>query len=418
MSDGMSDGIVKIGYARVVGNETGYLNYQEFKNYSEQLKESLYQRVLNGDIRLFCACCQENTLPLIMSRNFVIRVAENGKQEEHKISCPKSIHYNSYLSALDEGKQTNEEGDFALTIAMPSIFPSEKAESVFYSFGPEKEKENEEKEGRLNFAGFLAMLNKYAWEKQFFIKKWEMRKQNTETATYYSHKSFTKFMLNHSKKHIIRNGSSSFYFKDLLYEKENYKNCTDFKQRWFIYACIDKISDFKADRKYQYITLWMPGPRSEYKSSVRIRTELFLKLMEQYEPIEDERCHAYLAGYIHKSIFKENEWMTFIGGNIVQVNPYGVICNDSVEYALCTYLCDNGILYKMPYTPIENYGNETPFIVIEKNNDKNIIIDLAQSTRSLNKKQQMAAENPEFDIFVLKNDTELDKSAILNAINI
>ena len=101
---------IKIGYFRRVYHDQtlDLTSYIEYNNKSDAEKEQLREETESGRVRLFCACSKENDLELMITKKWVIRVKNNGKQDLHKNSCPKSEKYASYIVENERGLRIDD----------------------------------------------------------------------------------------------------------------------------------------------------------------------------------------------------------------------------------------------------------------------------------------------------------------------
>lgn len=376
--------LIKSGYFRASDIITGhirYISYKEFNSWSAENKSSLKQSVDMGQIRLYCACCREDDLPLIITANHVVRVASNGNQEQHMESCPKSIYYNNWIEQSQKGVNSTEDSQVLFNISLPTVYkaPSTPSSSSSPSAGASTPREK-----RTDILDMAILLNKMAWEIQTFSKKKEIKEANKEGRNAdWKYKSLDEF------NRLIFGISNDIYCKcqgnvipliSLCYRRDLFYAGSDWHRQWFMYAVIERVSEFKPARKYQYITVRMPSDKSNSKAVVRVATEDFDKLIGGYE--DELPCtHRILTGFIRRAVFKNvedgslNEWINLSRGVIIRVSDNGLYVENEHIAAAANLLSMNNVIFKRPYFPLENYGGEIPTFEIERLHDKNLIID-------------------------------------------
>ena len=125
--------VVKIGYARIVyphtDNDT-YISYREMAYYSDEYIKKLKDELDNGRCRLCCACSEYDDLELSITVNNILRVKNNGLQDKHKESCPKSVRYGVWLAEnMDGAGIVGESEKVVLQITLPGVGSSSSASS-------------------------------------------------------------------------------------------------------------------------------------------------------------------------------------------------------------------------------------------------------------------------------------------------
>ncbi len=398
------ENFVKVGYFRKVTNDykTSYIAYKEFYSlFSEEAKEDLRRAVEMEQCKLFCACCRENNLELSITSNYVVRVRKNEQQSEHMDSCPKSKLYEHWNDMAENGIKTTEDERLVFNISLPSVIKSTSTSSSSSSSSAPSENKNK----RTNIFECVAALNKLAWEKQTYSIKKKIHLANVagepQSWEYKNIDEFNRLIFGVANDVYVKVQGEVIPFIKLCYRKDRYYECEDWRRQWFIYAVVEKISPIKQERKYQYVTVRMPSDKGP-KSVIRIETDTFNKIFNGF--LEDEKgMHRILTGYICRKSFKNpddtfSEWMHFLKGGVVVVSENGLICESPLEIEIANYMCQNHIIYRKSQFPLENYGGEIPSFLIDRFNQKTLILDIPSTEKLLNKRQLYATDNEEFDI--------------------
>lgn len=329
----------------------------------------------------------------------------------HKQSCPKSIYYQSWINTSKKGVfLLGNEGEMIFNITMPAVIKSagsNRGSSTSSSSTP------------LAHTSLLSMIttfNALAWEKQTFSikKKIGIAHKNNERINweYKNSDDFLRLMYGVSNDIMVKNGNEISSFHQLLYNKEEYFHNTDYKRRFFIYAEILKIGEYKEDRKYQYVTLFLHSQNSN-KTTIRIPTEMFLELFK--DSPEEEGCKRYLSGYVYRKQFQENDWMTLLKGFVIYTSLNGLYAETPEIARFFNYLSEKKVLFKRCYQPLESYGDNIPTIVIERLYEKNILVDFVRSKQMRGKRTTFSENNAEYKIYTLTYD-ELLPDQIYNLI--
>jgi len=418
--------LTKTGYIRIVNKgeltASTYLSYKEFMNRSEEYRKRLKEQVDTGAITLYCGCCAENTLGLKITSNLVVRVKENRQQSLHRDSCPKSILYANWNKDTMQGVSSSEDTQVMFHISLPSVSSSKQTSTK--SSG--ESSSSEPKDPRTGLNDMVVMLNKYAWEIQTYIKKKEIRaaKQTGEVPNwqYKTLDEFIRLMFGVSNQIMVRCRDGVVPFISLCYRKDLFYACDDWRKQWFFYARIDKVSEIKKERKYQYITVLMPSLKSPTKAVIRIETEKFYKLVDGKELTAKNGLYPVLAGYISRSTFScedgsVKEWMTLSKGIVLSVDSRGLYVENETVLAVCNCLVKNNVIFSRPYTTLESYGGEVPTFMVEKKHRKNITIDVVND-HYYRKRAGYGEDNDEFECIFIKEKDDLEEqlSAMLEAV--
>ncbi|MBQ7067153.1 MAG: hypothetical protein IJN92_10080 [Lachnospiraceae bacterium] len=348
----------------------------------------------------------------MITANNVIRVKNNKLQDEHMKSCPKSVHYEKWVAGNKKGTKSDEDGNIMFNIVLPSVIKSNSSGSSSSASAGDKENT----EHRTSLQDMVIKLNAIAWEKQTFSKKKEIalanREKRPQTWEYKSNHDFIRLIFGISNDIGIKVGNHFGKLADICYRRDVFYQCEDFRQRFFMYATIDKISEYKEERKYQYITVNMPSDKSKNKATIRIPTVIFDVMIQGKEDIM-EGTHRILAGYVHRSMFKNEDgtvtdWITMLKGVILYTAENGLYAEDGYTANLINRLCEKRVIFKRPYQPLENFGDTIPAVMIERLRSKHILIDTAASTREYNKKLNWSLDNPEYDCIILKPEDDID----------
>lgn len=405
--------LLKSGYFRTVNIITGqirYVSYKEYNSWGTDAKNTLKQSVDMGQIKLYCACCLDDNLPLTITANHVVRVASNGNQDLHMESCPKSIYYNNWIEQSQKGIKSDEDSRVLFNISLPAVYkaPSSSSTSTSTSAGTGTPREK-----RTGLFDMVIMLNKMAWEKQTFSKKKEIKEANREGRPqeweYKSLDDFNRLIFGISNDIYCKCQGNVIPFVNLCYRKDLFFACTDWRRQWFMYAVIEKVSEIKPARKYQYITVRMPSDKSNSKAVVRIPTEDFEQLMDGYDD-ELPGTHRILTGYIcHKAFPGKdgtlNEWINLIKGVVIRVSDNGLYVENKQVAVAANLLAKNRVIYKRPYFPLENYGGKIPTFEIERLHDKNLIIDFPDETE-YEMRSVYGNNNEEYECICLRNSDD------------
>lgn len=393
----MGEQLIKTGYMRVVNrcNNIQYISFKEFLAYADSTRQFFKSKYDAGEISVYCACSSNNDLELSITENGVVRVKSNHQQEKHLPACPKSKNYQNWLNKHKNGNfLVDETGSIIFNITIPSVFKSTSTGSG----------SNESSGSSLTHTSLLSMittLNAIAWEKQTYSKKKEIALENKEgrphTWTYKNRIDFIRLIFGVSNEILVKNGQNIFSFYDLCYRKDIYYACNDYKRRFFIYAQVSKISEFKEERKYQYVTLEMPSDKSN-KTTVRIKTEEYIDLIEN---IDIESIKNYiLAGYVHRSRFEDSDWMTFIKGSFCLVSNNGLYSENDYVASVFDYFSEMQVIFKRCYQPVSCYGEYIPTMVIENIRGKSVLIDFVSTKQMRSKRSAFVKDNPEYHIII------------------
>lgn len=411
----MKPKMVKTGYARIVDsysdNDT-YLSFRELSYYSDDMLSALKQSIDRGKCRMYCACSAYDDLELSITANNVIRVRNNGLQDRHKESCPKSVRYGAWLAEnMDGAGFVGEAEKVVFQITLPGVGSvSNSASSVSSSSGSGSH--------RIKLLEMVKTLNSMAWEKQTYSKKKAIsisRKQGTPlTFQYKNSKEFSHLIYGISNDIYVQYGSTITPFNALYYRVEDFYSCMDYRRRFFIYAEIEKISAYKPERKYQYITLKMPGNKSKSKTVVRVATDKFVKMFDVEDLNDSYETKRILAGYVNHSIFNSmtgestSEWMTLLKGVAFFVSENGLYAETEYIANVIDMLCTLPIIFKRPYLPLESYRNLIPTILIEIYKGKDILIDIVTAgDKEYNKRLAYGEDNSEYDCIILRDGDDI-----------
>lgn len=437
----MGEYIAKTGYFRHENNgNIGYISYSDFNTWSESTKKNWKENHDNGTVKMYCACCPENTLKLTVTADYKIRVANNKLQDQHKPSCPKSIHYITYAnSSSKNGILMNEDGAAVLNITLPSIYVKEKepepedTEISLEGIDPEelikllesddekpekKEKSDKEPYHRTNILQTVMYLNKVAFEKQTFSVKKAIRlareqKISKADIRYKTFEDFTRQIFGVSNDVIVNCKYGTIPFSQLLYRKDAYYTNEDGTRHWFIYAKILGYSEYKEERKYQYMKLLLPSLKGKI-TTIRIPTSQFAPIKEEYDRIKEmEGCNPVLAGYAVRRLYKpisgqESDWMQLLKGEVIKVSESGLYAATERSLQAINYLTEHKILFLTPYVCPEGYTQTPPAIVIQQYKEKDILIDFPDTKKDYKKLMAFKDTTEEYDCFIFNPEEEYD----------
>lgn len=403
------ENLLKVGYFRALDatGQVRYISYREYNSWSEESKNIFRQRIQSGQSKLYCACCRDNSLDLIITANNVVRVANNRQQDRHMESCPKSIYYSGWNDLAHNGINATEDETVTFNISLPAVNKTSTSSS---SSSSSNKGTGSPREKKTSIYDMVTTLNKIAWERQTFIKKKEIKEANRkkfpQTWEYKNIDDFNRLIFGVAHNVYCKCQGQVIPFINLCYRRDTFYACTDWRRQWFFYAVIDKISEIKTSRKYQYITVRMPSDKSSSKAVIRVLTADFTDLISGYEEDVPE-TYRILAGYICRKSFPmddgtNSEWINLIKGIILRVSKYGLYAENTDVAAVANYLADNHVIYKRPYFPLENYGGELPTFEIERMNDKNILIDCPDN-ENYETRCQLADNNEEYTCICIQN---------------
>lgn len=433
----MENHAIKTGYFRYVNNgSTGYVSYNDFNNWTDGIRRTWKENHDKGNVKLYCACCQDNTLRLTITADYKIRVANNKLQEQHKPSCPKSIQYITYSNTVAKnGILMNEDGAAVLNIALPSIYTKEKEEQAEEEDVLEdidhqklmeellkeddkvkKEKSDKESYHRTNISQTVMFLNKLAFEKQTFsIKKAirEARENKLPKAniSYKNFNEFTKLIFGVSNDVQVNCKYGLITFSQLLYQKDKYYAREDGTRHWFIYAKILGYSEYKEERKYQYMKLLLPSLTSKV-TTVRIPTSQFDKIKELYDTYKElDDCNPVLVGYVVRRRYKpfsgqESDWMQLLKGEVVLTSKSGLYAATDRSLQAINYLTDKRLLFLTPYVCPEGYLQTPPAILIQRYKEKDLLIDFPATKKDYKKLMEFKELTEEYECLFFDPEAE------------
>lgn len=396
--------MIKTGYFRIKGASEQMMSYQEFYDRGQEFAMNLKDMADSGKICLYCACREDDRLELSITRNGVIRVKENGLQSLHASFCPRSEEYNRYLSAVEKGIRSTEEGKLLFQIAIPSGIKRESSGGSSESSGePDPERQ------RTGLSDMVMAVNSYAWERQTFSVKKALKeayqKKEPAVVCYKDEKQFTRLFFGVSNDVVLKIRGELCSLSDICYKPDSFFQ-SDFKEKFFFYARVTKVSEFKEDRKYQYVnTSAIPFIKNK-NVCVRIPTQDFLAMKEKTDP---EGAHpVMLTGYVRHDHFDSDDggadWMTLVKGVFMIVTDTGLLVHNDYEAALINYLCSKNLLFVRPYHPLHHFRDEIPFLMVECLKKKNVLVCIADSDKKYEEYSLLSENNPEFDILVVKKD--------------
>lgn len=396
---------IKTGYFRITGDYNITMSYKELYDRGKDYINFLKNLQDSGRIQLFCACQPENTLELTITKAMVLRVKNNGQQDLHLQSCPKSEKYSAWIIENESGVRSTEDERICFNISIPTGIKSSGGSSGGSSDGP-----GDPMRKRTNLPMMARTVNCIAWEKQTYSVRKAIGTARKEKRrpdwNYKDLDAFNRLFFGVSNEIYLQNKGNIFPLHDVCYRTDTFYQ-SDFKGRFFMYATIDKISEIKEERKYQYITVQMPSNKSNKKATVRVLTEDFNSLIED---VDFSLSVKYiLTGWIRHDVFpgtegQTSEWITLLKGSIIPVTKHGLCLDNVCEESLIDALCNEHIVFTKPYHKLENYGSETPTVMIERLNGKNIIVDVCTSSQMFNQRSAFASNNPEYEVILLHGD--------------
>lgn len=432
----MSDYLVKVGYFRYDNDgSSGYIAYNDFNSWSDGVKKKWKENLDSGAVKLHCACCQDNSLKLTITADYKIRVANNKLQDQHKQSCPKSIHYPTYSNtAAKNGILMNEDGVAVLNIALPSPFLKEKEspdadeevvieeanlEELLEELVKEDQKEEKIKKEsyhRTNILQTAMFINKVAFEKQTFSIKKAIRQARENKLPraeieYKDFSDFTRLIFGVSNDIIVNCKYGTIPFSDLLYQKERYYANEDSTRHWYIYAKILGYSEYKEERKYQYMKILLPSMNTK-TTTVRIPTAQFDAIREKYDSYKEfTDCNPVLVGYVVRKHFKpisgqESDWMQLLKGEVILTAKSGLYAATERSAQAINYLTDHRLLFLTPYVCPEGYLQTPPAIVITRFKDKDILFDFPDTKKEYKKLMEFKEQTEEYECLIFDPEAE------------
>lgn len=411
---------IKIGSFRICyrNGSIAYMPYTEFYERSTDYRQQLKAAADKKEVELFCACSSENDLPLTITQKLVIRVATNKGQANHKESCPKSEVYETWASEHKNGlMEIDEDGKLCFKITVPSGLPSKESSS---SGASGEKKETSGAKQRANTVDLVTSVCAYAWQKQTYSIKKNIKTRRAEgRRPDWDYKNFDDFMrlfFGVTNDIDVYWQQSYHHLNDLCYHLDKFM-AADYTQKFLIYARVEKLSEWKEDRKYQYITLQMRGPKSANKATVRILTENLVEknYTELAEKVQDRSQKLILTGYARHDSFKDKEtgqlqhWITMLNAAVIMAADNGLILSHEYEKDILDTLCQRRILFKKPLLPLDSYGGYIPTALIEQQKGKDILIDIASTNQEFTKKSVLVEDNPEFEILLYKKKTDVNR---------
>lgn len=396
----------KTGYVRIVSDIADeYISYKELSFYSETAMGRLRERLNRGEKRMYCACCEFDELELQVTANNVVRVKNNGQQDRHMESCPKSIRYGAWVSENVRGAgYIDDAGHVLFQITLPGT--GEASGSSTVGSGAVSKGGS-----RIRLLDMVKTINEMAWEKQTYSRKKEIALARKEgrvpNLRYKSLREFSQLIYGISHEIYVQYGANIVPFHTLYYQAGSFWSCTDYKKRFFVYAEIARFNTYRAEWKYQYITLWLPGKDGKKQTTFRVRTDVYDKMIGNVDKNSSKRM--ILAGYANHSAYGDNkegchEWANLLKGVVFYVSEKGLYAETEYVAGLIDSLCDSDLIFKRPYIPLENYYNYTPTLLIEVLQGKNILIDVVEPAgRKLKEHYRWAEENPEYSCIVFRN---------------
>lgn len=405
---------IKIGYAmlRDPKGQESYIAFKELSFWEENQIVSLKESLQTGEYELYCACSPENDIPLSITANNVIRVKNNLQQDKHRESCPKSIRYAAWLKENKTCTEVaGEDGNkVVFQITLPGVGTGSSSSGSSSS-------ENSKSQPKMTLYNMVKNLNAMAWEKQTYSLKKKIREARKEGRSaelaYKDIKAFSQLIYGVSHDIYIMSRNNTYPLTDLYYRPKEFFACDDFKKRFFVYAQLDEIKEYRAERKYQYLVLRMPGNMSPYKTSVRITTDQFQKIFDTENLPDPQKEVIMAAGWMNHSVYlkedgTKNEWANLLQAAIFRVSEQGLFAESRYEANLINRMCKEPIIFKKPYEPIENYGSVCPSLMIENRKGKNIIIDILNE-KIYQKRLPWANENEEFSCILVKEEDDIEK---------
>ena len=397
----------KIGYVRVVeeNQSYSYISYKDMEYWNEAQYENIKNKLAIGRCKIFCGCSAYNNLELTITKNNVVRVKNNLKQELHKDSCPKSVVYSAWIKETMEGVETADDNKIIFSMTLPGTGHGSN------SSGTSGGGSSTSSEPKIQLYNFVKFINAKAWELQAYGQRKEIsiaKRENRKPEIKYKELwYFSQLIYGVSNNIFIRSRSHLMQFSSMFYSVDTFYRCADYKQRFFVYAQVSNISEYKPERKYQYVTLHMPCNKSKSRTTLRIPTDKFVKMIDVSNITDIMKNTVMLSGWVNHSVFPiegggYNEWMTLLKGFFFFVSRNGLMIQDSFEGQVIDALCDHKIIFKRPYTPLENYQNMMPTALIELKQGKDILIDIAQKEDEYTTKLSWGETNTEYDCILLK----------------
>jgi len=402
-------GFVKIGYFRIEkpDSET-YVSYDEFRQWDAGARERLRERAQRGEIKLYCACRADFANPLTITQTGVIRVANNGNQDNHAESCPKSEVYAGWTAQSKKGVIPLYEGDgvadgrLCFNFSLPPLFKSKSTPSASSGSGTGIPREK-----KMALYDLVTTVNRIAWLHQTYsIKKkiGQARKEGKDPEWEWKDlDEFNRLFFGTCNDVYVHFSGQTLPLYALCYKQQTFAQCMDQNMQFFIYAVVEKASPFKAGRKYQYVTLRMASEGSRDKAVVRIPTEDYPELFP--ENLGDGRIRV-LSGFVRKITYRKEDggadsWITLVRGVVITVTKNGLWYENDAARSAISELCRRKVLFYRPYLPLENFGSEVPTIQIDRWKDKTLLIDCPDPALA-DVHAAYGKDNEEFEIKVIR----------------
>ena len=404
-------GLVKIGCFRIVrGDEESYMSYDEFLSYDEDARKRILDGVRRGEASLFCACRSGNVNSLTVTSLGHVRVASNGRQGEHADSCPKSASYAGWAASVKKGMTSlealseDEGGRLCFNFSLPSIYPAKSSASSSPGTGTGVPREK-----KIPLGDLVTTVNRIAWLHQTYsIKKKikEARRDGREPDWEYKNlDEFNRLFFGTCNDVYVRVRGETVKLSSLCYRKSEFLACENRERQFFVYAPIVKVKEFSTGRKYQYVTLAMPGTQSDSRATVRIATDDYPSLFGEGEYVPDG-CARILAGFVRKVSYERedgghDDWITLVRGIVIKVTENGLYYENDEARDVIRELCGRRILFWRPYVPLENFGSEIPTILIDRFKAKTLAVDCPPAALA-DAHAAYAGNNEEFEVIIAR----------------
>ena len=392
----------KIGAFRITGKWNMTYTYEEAYARGAEFLEALYRMAQKGDVSLFCACHEQNDLPLMITKSNVIRVASNNQQELHMDCCPKSTHYTTWVAENEQsqGVVINEDMRITFHIAIPSGVKSTGGSSSSASSG---ESNPDPFRKRTAIYDMCRIVNCLAFQKQGYSIKKQIgiaRKEGRVPDWRYKNKQdFNRLWYGVSNDVDIKHRDEVEPLHNILYHANAFFKA-DFKEKFFVYAEVDKLHEYKEGRKYQYITLKMPSNVSATKAVVRFASDEYESLKDELDGAE-EGITFMLCGYVRHDTYRpdnepEKQYITLLKYAVLPISDlYGVYLRHPLEAPLLHKLMENQVLFYRPWNAVSEYGDNIPSIIIQKKNGKDLLVDICKSDGEYEKRRNLSVADYE-----------------------
>lgn len=390
----------------------GYADF--YHSWTDAQKELLYEKYRSNRACLFCGCNEEDILPLMITKDRVIRVKENGRQDEHMPFCPKSENYSSFIELNNNGILQDQDMCYYIRLSIPS--------GVSHSSGGSSSTSSAKSESathRTTLKDIARLLNYYALEKQTFSIKRKIKQR--EPWEYKDSHAMIRLMYGCANdiKCLVSGAEEPLPLSSVAYHPAKYFANFDYRRQFWFFAIVDKLGEFNPKYKYQYVYLRMKGRENEERVKLRVETEMFAKLFlidgKLLELPLEEDGFVVLTGYLHRRYFPAkddkpaSDNMELSKGTLCRINKYGILSDNEYLRKATDLLCSSKIIFTKPLFQVEElYGEDLPDFMIKRYHDKSCLIGIVSAASYRQKVIYEEVEHDTYQIKVLRKQRDMD----------